>query len=77
MFARFIPELKAKFGCKVIFKARDELVTLFHNNCKIDEVTKRSDTTTPMFDFHLPIMSIAYVLNISTKEMFINKHIFL
>jgi tetratricopeptide (TPR) repeat protein/ADP-heptose:LPS heptosyltransferase len=67
MFARFIPQIKEKFGCKIIFKARDELVTLFENNCGIDEVTYRTKAT-PQFDFHLPIMSAAYVLGIEKFE---------
>ena len=68
MFVRFIPQLKKKFECRVIFKARDELVELFKNNCSIDEVVYRSQPT-PEFDFHLPVMSLAYVLNIKTREM--------
>jgi tetratricopeptide (TPR) repeat protein len=70
MFVRFIPQLKKKFGCRVVFKARDELVELFKNNCSIDEVVYRSETT-PEFDFHLPVMSLAYVLNVKSKEEFL------
>jgi len=67
MFARFIPQIKEKFACKIIFKARNELVTLLENNCGIDEVTYRTKAT-PQFDFHLPIMSAAFVLGIEKFE---------
>ena len=69
MFARFIPKIKEKFGCKVIFKARDELVNLFKNSCGIDEVVYRSNIT-PNFDFHLPIMSAAFVIDVKKEEDF-------
>lgn len=72
MFVRFIPEIKKKFGCKVIFKARDELVTLLNSNCQLDEVVYRTEET-PYFDFHLPIMSAAHILGIKTQESFSNK----
>jgi ADP-heptose:LPS heptosyltransferase len=70
MFVRFVPQLKKKFGCRVVFKARDELVELFKNNCSINEVVYRNEAT-PEFDFHLPVMSLAYVLDIQTKEQFL------
>lgn len=69
MFARFIPQIKEKFGCKIIFKARDELVELFKNNCQIDEVCFRSEST-PAFDFHLPIMSAGFILGIKDFQDF-------
>jgi len=72
MFARLIPKIKEKFACKIIFKARDEIVTLLENNCAIDEVTYRSKQT-PEFDFHLPIMSAAYVLGLEKFEDFSSK----
>lgn len=72
MYARFIPKLKAKFGCKVIFKARDELVELFENNCDIDEVTYRTNPT-PEFDYHVPIMSLAYILECKEEKDFYSK----
>ncbi|MDY0320180.1 MAG: tetratricopeptide repeat protein [Arcobacteraceae bacterium] len=72
MFARFIPKIKEKFGCKVVFKARDELVELFSGACDIDEVTFRSEPT-PEFDYHLPIMSAAYILDCKTEQDFYSK----
>ncbi|WP_419769931.1 MAG: tetratricopeptide repeat protein [Candidatus Marinarcus sp.] len=72
MFVRFIPALKKKFGCKIIFKARDELVTLFKAYECLDEVVKRSEET-PFFDFHLPIMSAGYLLEIKKQEDFGSK----
>lgn len=71
MFVRFIPEIKKRFGCKVIFKARDELVSLLQSNCQIDEVVYRTQAT-PYFDFHLPIMSAAFILGIKAQEAFLN-----
>ncbi len=72
MFVRFIPELKQRFGCEVIFKARDELVDLFEGSCDIDRVVYRSEPT-PNFDYHLPIMSIAYVLDLKDEKDFTKK----
>jgi ADP-heptose:LPS heptosyltransferase len=71
MFVRFIPQIKKQFGCKIVFKARDELVSLFQNSCQIDEVVYRTQET-PYFDFHLPLMSVAYLLGIKSKEAFLN-----
>jgi tetratricopeptide (TPR) repeat protein/ADP-heptose:LPS heptosyltransferase len=72
MYARFIPKLKEKFGCRVVFKARDELVELFDGSCGIDEVYYRS-AETPTFDYHLPIMSIAYICECTKEEDFYSK----
>ena len=72
MYARFIPKIKEKFGCRVVFKARDELVELFSGACDIDEVTYRSEPT-PEFDYHLPIMSAAYILDCKIEQDFYSK----
>ncbi len=69
MMARFIVKIKETFGCEVIFKARDELVELFRNTLEIDEICPRS-AATPAFDYHLPIMSAAFVLDVKTREDF-------
>jgi len=68
MMARFVPKIKELYGCKVIFKARDELVTLFQES--FDEPIMARSEDTPQFDFHLPIMSLGYILDISSKEQF-------
>ncbi|MBE0496623.1 MAG: tetratricopeptide repeat protein [Campylobacterales bacterium] len=69
MFVRFASVLKERFACRVVLKVRDELVTLFENLEGVDEVISRSSQT-PDFDFHLPMMSLAYVLDVKTKEAF-------
>jgi hypothetical protein len=71
MFARFIPKIKDTFGCKIIFKARDELVELFDGCLEIDEIVARS-AAMPEFDYHLPIMSAAFVLGVQTQEEFVS-----
>lgn len=68
MMARFIPKLKETFGCKVVLQVRDELVTLFAQSFE-DEVVARSEKT-PEFDFHLPMMSLPFVLQVQSKEEF-------
>jgi len=68
MFARFIKQIRQTFGCKIIFKARDELVTLFQNSFDCT-VVPRSEKTPP-FDLHLPIMSAAFLLGVSSQKDF-------
>ena len=48
-------------------KSRDELTKLFETIPEIDILTNRSDTT-PQFDFHLPIMSMPYILDFKSFD---------
>lgn len=61
-FIRFLPKIKEKYKCKIAVKCRDELTKLFETIPEIDILTNRSDAT-PQFDFHLPIMSMPYILD--------------
>ncbi|AXH15252.1 hypothetical protein CRU99_05865 [Malaciobacter mytili] len=64
-FIRFLPNLKEKFKCKIAVKCRDELKELFKTIKEIDILTNRSEPT-PAFDYHLPIMSMPYILNMQS-----------
>lgn len=64
-FIRFLPKLKEVFECKIIVKCRDELKELFKTMPEIDILCDRSEVT-PAFDYHLPIMSMPYILDMKT-----------
>ncbi len=64
-FIRFLPLLKEKYKCKIAVKCRDELTTLFKSISQIDVLTNRSEKTPP-FDYHLPIMSMPYILDMKS-----------
>lgn len=71
-FIRFLPQFKERFGCKIAVKCRDELKELFKCIDEIDILTHRSEPT-PAFDYHLSIMSMPYILGISSnKELITN-----
>ena len=63
MYARFLPQIKA-LGCTLAIECRDELKTLFESMKCIDIVVGRDEQSTPSFDLHLPIMSLAYILDV-------------
>lgn len=68
-FIRFVADIKEKFSCKIAVKCRDELKELFKCLEEIDILTDRSENT-PSFDYHLPMMSMPYVLGIKNiKEL--------
>ena len=69
MYARFLSVLK-KLGCKIVVECRDELKSLFKTIKDIDEVVGREEKKTPAFDLHLPIMSLAYVLDVKSFDDF-------
>ncbi|AXX87333.1 tetratricopeptide repeat protein [Malaciobacter marinus] len=64
-FIRFLPLLKDKFKCKIAVKCRDELKELFKTIEEIDILVNRSEDT-PIFDYHLPIMSMPFILNMKS-----------
>ncbi|MFA9372921.1 MAG: tetratricopeptide repeat protein [Poseidonibacter sp.] len=66
-FIRFVEQIKEKFQCTIAVKCRDELKELFRLIPQIDILTNRKEKT-PEFDFHLPIMSMPYVLGIKTVK---------
>jgi FkbM family methyltransferase len=69
MYARFLPQLKA-LGCTLAVECRDELKTLFEAMSCTDMVVGRDENRTPEFDLHLPIMSLAYILDVKSFEDF-------
>lgn len=71
-FIRFLPQFKERFGCKIAVKCRDELKELFKCIEEIDVLTNRSEPT-PNFDYHLSIMSMPYILGISSTKELITK----
>ncbi|XPV69998.1 MAG: tetratricopeptide repeat protein [Halarcobacter sp.] len=66
-FIRFLKPFKEKFKCKIAVKCRDELKKLFKSIDEIDVLTNRSEAT-PEFDYHLPIMSMPYILEINSAK---------
>lgn len=62
-FFRYLPQLKT-FANKIIFRVQNELVDLLKANIEGVEIVGMS---TPLenlsFDFHIPLMSLPYILN--------------
>ena len=72
MFYRFMPELVSKCK-KVIFKPQKELVPLFRENSYGAEIMEMFDFEKDVyFDYHLPFLSLPYVLGKSTEDMFVH-----
>jgi tetratricopeptide (TPR) repeat protein len=69
MYARFLKELK-NLGCILAVECRDELKTLFSTINEIDILVGRDELKTPNFDFHLPMMSLAYILDVKKYSDF-------
>ena len=69
MYARFLPKLK-ELGCNIVVECRDELKSLFETIPCIDTVVGREEQKTPPFDLHIPIMSLAYLLDVKSFEDF-------
>jgi len=72
MIYRFMPELTSK--CKrVIFKPQEELKPLFEENSYGAEIMGMFKNEKEMnFDYHLPFLSLPYVLGKSGEDMFIH-----
>ncbi|WP_320033716.1 tetratricopeptide repeat protein [Halarcobacter sp.] len=66
-FIRFLKPFKEKFPCKIVVKCRDELKELFKSLEEIDILVDRSEKT-PEFDYHLPIMSLAKILELKSPK---------
>lgn len=66
-FIRFLPKMKEKFGCKIAVKCREGLKDLFESIEEIDVLVDRSEDT-PAFDYHLSIMSMPYILRMTTID---------
>ncbi len=72
MFYRYMPELVSKCK-KVIFKPQQELVELFRQNSYGAEIMEMFDFEDNFnFDYHLPFLSLPFVLNKTGKDIFIH-----
>ena len=73
MFYRFMPELVSKCK-KVIFKPQQELASLFRENSYGAEIMELYDFEKAVdFDYHIPFLSIPYVLGKKGNDMFIHR----
>lgn len=73
MFARYLPLLKKKCK-KLIFKPQVPLVELFQENYLDIYVMRLFDHESVMhFDYHIPILSLPYVLGLDETNMFIGR----
>jgi len=73
MFARYIPLLQSRCK-KLIIKPQVQLCELFRENFPDAEVMSYFwDEKDLNFDYHIPFLSIPYVLNLNTDKMFINR----
>ena len=72
MLYRFMPELTSKCK-KVIFKPQRELVELFRENSYGAEIMDMFEFEKDVyFDYHLPFLSLPYVLGKSGEDVFIH-----
>ena len=73
MFARYLPRLRAK--CEhLIFKPQLPLHELFQENFPDIEIMKFFKHESVMdFDYHIPLLSLPYVLGLDESNMFISK----
>ncbi len=72
MWYRFVPELVKKCK-KLIIKPQKELVELFRKNSYGAEIMDLYKPEKEMdFDYHIPFLSIPYVLNKTDENIFIN-----
>lgn len=72
MYARYLPLLRARCK-KVLFQPQYDMAPLFVNNNFDCEILMSSRLEGGMdFDFHLPLMSLPYVLGLKGEENFIS-----
>lgn len=72
MFYRFMPELVSRCK-KVIFKPQKELVPLFRENSYGAEIMEYfEDEKDVYFDYHIPFLSVPYVLGKTEDNMFVH-----
>lgn len=72
MFARYIPELKKRCK-KLIIKPQKELTQLFRDNFEDIEVMDLFYEENKInFDYHIPFLSIPYVLNLKNDKIFVH-----
>jgi len=69
MFAKFVDIIKDKYKCQVILQCRDELRSLFENSFKnVDQFYSRDSQDTPEFDYQYSMLSLPYLLNMTTTK---------
>jgi len=66
-FSRFIPMIK-KRGGTIILEIQPELSSLFSNLVSADKIFKKGDSL-PNYDFCIPMMSLAKILQITIKRI--------
>lgn len=72
MFARYLPELQKRCK-KIILKPQKELSQLFRDNFPDIEVMDLFyDENKINFDYHIPFLSIPYVLGLKNNEIFMH-----
>ena len=72
MFARYIPELQKRCK-KIILKPQKALVQLFKDNFPELEIMNLFYEEDKMdFDYHIPFLSLPYVLGLSNEDIFIH-----
>ncbi len=72
MFARYLPELKKRCK-KIILKPQQELSQLFKDNFPdIKVMGLFYDENKINFDYHIPFLSIPYVLGLNNNEIFMH-----
>ena len=77
MFARYLPLLQEKCK-KILFKPQAPLVELFQENFPDIYVMKYFDHESTMdFDYHIPILSLPYVLGLDETNMFVGRKSYL
>ena len=73
MFARYIPLLKAKCK-KLIIKPQIQLCELFRENFPdVDVMDYFWEEKKLNFDYHIPFLSVPYVLGLNTNSMFVSR----
>ena len=65
-FVRFASLLTKKYLCKVILSTREELVSLFTGLKGINEVVSRENVKAPSYDYQIALMSLPYLLKMSS-----------
>ena len=72
MYSRYLPLVK-KLCKRLIFKPQTELFNLYkENNLGADEILQFFIPNLK-FDYHLPLLSLPYLLNLNNNEMFVSK----
>jgi tetratricopeptide (TPR) repeat protein len=66
-FIRFTGRLRAA-GARVVLRVQDALLPLLHGYPDVDEVIGAS-TAAPPFDYHIPLMSLAFALKVRAADL--------